>query len=122
MEQKGLWELISKIASPLLNEDNKPTTPTNNDNKNSDLKNSPTENTNPLFGSFSKSYNPFSAVEKEKKQILGLKAQKPPKTIIELKNSKPIDKSKNSDFNRDIIKLINNHNHHVNNNKKIWFV
>ena len=115
MEQKGLWELISKIASPLLNDNNNENQNSEENKNNATQQTAVLQNNNPLSGSFSKSYNPFSAVEKEKKQILGLKAQKPPKTIIELKNSKPIDKSKNNDFNHDIIKLINNHNKYVSN-------
>ncbi len=114
MENKGIWELIAKFASPQKQNGKNNNQPSNEKN----LQNSPpplaqTQNENPLSGSFAKSYNPFSALEKQKNQILGLKAQKPTKTIIELKNSKPISKNISKDKNYDIIELINNHNRYV---------
>ena len=124
MENKGIWDLIAKIASPLNQKENsEPTQKSIESFKNSPQPSAPPQEKNPLDGTFSKSYNPFSALDKQKNQILGLKAQKPTKTVIELKNSKPVSKVKNNDKNHDIIELINNHNRYVslaknNNNKK----
>ena len=125
MENKGIWDLIAKIASPINQKENSESLSNNNESfKSSPHPSTPQQEKNSLFGSFSKSYNPFSALDKQKNQIQGLKAQKPSKTVIELKNSKPVSKNKNNDKNHDIIELINNHNRYVSlaknndNNKK----
>ena len=120
MENKGIWDLIAKIASPIKqNSDGAETTLNNNEGLSGSSNTSvPKANQSPLCGSFSKSYNPFSALEKQKNQILGLKAQKPTKTVIELKNSKPVTKPKGNDKNHNIIELINNHNRYVSLAKK----
>ena len=119
MENKGIWDLIAKIASPI--NQNKKTEDVSNNNKflnDSPNSSAPQQNQSPLSGSFSKSYNPFSALDKQKNQILGIKAQKPTKTVIDLKNSKPVTKPKSNDKNHNIIDLINNHNRYVSLAKK----
>lgn len=122
MENKGIWDLIAKIASPLTGENNQKTTNEANQNNNETILTEKEKavaqplsekSNNPFCESFAKSYNPFSSLPFNRGQITSKKAQKPLKCTIDLNSSKPVKMQKTVEKSHDIIQLINNHNRHV---------
>ena len=112
MENKGIWDIISKLTAP-LNKNEQPTT-TYNDNieQDSAIKSEQPEQV-PTFGdSYLKSYNPFSSPLIKKPQISSSRAERPARSVIDLRTSKNLSNGKQSDKTRNIIELINRHNYY----------
>ena len=110
MENKGIWDIISKLTAP-LNKNEQPPTPNDIDQ---DLTNQNEQSERaPTFGdSYLKSYNPFSSPLIKKPQISSSRAERPARSVIDLKASKNLTNGKQTDKTRNIIELINRHNYY----------
>lgn len=110
MENKGIWDLITKLSAPLKDK-------TATEEKANDA-NSPQENSTEeeqsflLSGSHLKSYNPFASPLIKKPQISSARAERPPRAVIDLRSSKNLANGKAKDKTHNIIELINRHNYY----------
>ncbi len=145
MDNKSIWDLISKIAMPkILNGGNTQTYPIDSHSSSveSDTQNSNGDGSSPSFapdskfqpseensstfqtnektmsGSFLKSYNPFASPLIEKPQITSQRAEKPLRSTIDLRGSKNLTSGEKKEKTRNIIELINRHNYYSNKIKK----
>ena len=116
MENKSIWDLISSIG--LMQNKNKTSQEENatesyssaQENNASKQENTPRDKSLP-YGSFAKTYNPFSERQTNKSQVISKKAERPARTTIDLKNSKNVAKEKDGG-SQNIIDLINRHNYY----------
>ncbi len=112
MENKGIWDLISKLSTPLkdknTNVENSANTPKEENLESVTEKESPSA----LSGSYLKSYNPFASPLIKKTQISSARAERPPRAVIDLRSSKNLANGKANDKTRNIIELINKHNYY----------
>lgn len=112
MENKGIWDLITKLSAPLKD---KNTTPENNANTTTEENSegvTEEESTSALSGSYLKSYNPFASPLIKKPQISSARAERPPRAVIDLRSSKNLANGKAKDKTHNIIELINRHNYY----------
>ena len=111
MENKGIWDLISKLTAP-LKQDEQPSI--DNQGEQNSLTEQDNQSEKPAtFGdSYLKSYNPFSSPLIKKPQISSSRAERPARSVIDLKSSKNLSNGKQSDKTRNIIELINRHNYY----------
>ena len=111
MENKSIWDLISKFAIPQPSNDEQ----NNSLNENGNDSDKPQENKSQRLNtsdSFLKSYNPFQTSYFDKPQITSKRAERPTRKTIELKNSKNISSLAGGTQNPSIIDLINKHNYY----------
>ena len=111
MENKSIWDLISKFAIPQPSNDEQ----NNSLNENGNDSDKPQENKIQRLNtsdSFLKSYNPFQTSYFDKPQITSKRAERPTRKTIELKNSKNINSLAGGTQNPSIIDLINKHNYY----------
>ena len=112
MENKGIWDLITKLSAPLKDKNaNTEKVASNTPEENSESV-SEEESSCSLSGSYLKSYNPFASPLIKKPQISSARAERPPRAVIDLRSSKNLVNGKVKDKTHNIIELINRHNYY----------
>ena len=112
MENKGIWDLITKLSAPLKDKNaNTEKVASNTPEENSESV-SEEESSCSLSGSYLKSYNPFASPLIKKPQISSARAERPPRAVIDLRSSKNLANGKAKDKTHNIIELINRHNYY----------
>lgn len=109
MENKGIWEVISKLVSASA-QNNKSEKTGENAQVKEESEQAVNENKEEFKqNSFCKSYNPFASLSLTKPQISSKRAEKQTRTTIDLNGSKNVTVNKNTPT-RNIVDLINRHN------------